>query len=215
MKTIMALAAAAALAGTAAASVATDGIGSWRDFPGVSNSSFVEPGGDRALQLSIDVPATPEEVFAAFTTSEGFRSWAAPVAKVDLRVGGMIESSYDAKARIGDPNNIRNQILAYVPGRLLVIRNVQAPSGFADPEYFGKTVTIIELTPLAPRRTRVTLTNAGYGAGERFATLYRHFEWGDAYSLAELRKRFEKGPTDWSRAAGEAAGASERMTTKR
>src|ERR1700712_2990917 len=104
MRTIMAVAAAAALAGTAAASVASDGIGSWRDFPGVANSSFVEPSGDRAIQLSIEVPATADEVFAAFTTSEGFRSWAAPVARVDLRVAGMIESSYDARARIGDPN---------------------------------------------------------------------------------------------------------------
>lgn len=48
---------------------------SWRDFPGVSNSSFVEPNGDRAIQLSIEVPAEPSAVFSAFTTSEGFRSW--------------------------------------------------------------------------------------------------------------------------------------------
>src|SRR4051794_29183654 len=104
MKRIMALAAAAVLATSGAAAAAPvpasgpapvaggDRIGSWRDFPGVSNSSFVEPNGDRALQLSIEVPASPDEVFAAFATSEGFRSWAAPVAKIELRVGGMIES---------------------------------------------------------------------------------------------------------------------------
>src|SRR3954471_25044875 len=114
MRTIIAVAAAAALAGTAAASVATDGIGSWRDFPGVANSSFVEPGGDRALQLSIDIPAPQQAVFDAFTTTDGFRSWAAPVAHVDLRVGGVIEASYDAHAKLGDRDNIRNQILAYV-----------------------------------------------------------------------------------------------------
>jgi hypothetical protein len=60
---------------------------SWRDFPEVSNSSFVEPSGDRSIQLSALIPAPAGAVFAAFTTSGGFRSWAAPIANVDLRIG--------------------------------------------------------------------------------------------------------------------------------
>lgn len=193
--TLIAACATLALAGTAAAEP------SWRDFKGVANTSYVEPSGDKALQLSIVVPATPHEVFAAFTTSEGFASWAAPVAKVDLRIGGTIESNYDPKARIGDPGNIKNQIVAYVPDRLLVIRNIQAPPEFADPDLFGRTVTMIELQPEGPKATKVVLTNAGYGPGPKFATIYGHFEWGDAYTLAELKKRFEAGPTDWKRSA--------------
>ena len=169
-----------------------------RDFKEVSNSSFVEPGGDRSIQLSVEVAAPPHVVFDAFTTSEGFSSWAVPVAHVELRIGGFIEASYDAHAKLGDPGNIRNEIVAYVPDRLLVIRNAQAPPGFADPELFRRTVTIIELVPVATGRTRVTLTNAGYGTGERFDTLYKHFEWGDAYTLAELKRRFEQGPVDWA-----------------
>ena len=171
---------------------------SWRDFKDVANTSFVEPSGDRAIQLAIDVAAPATAVFAAFATSEGFSSWAVPVAYVELKVGGIMESSYDAHAKLGDPGNIRNEILGYVPDRLLVIRNVQAPPGFADPELFRRTVTIIELAPLAADHTRVTITNAGYGAGERFDTLYQHFEWGDAYTLAALKKRFEQGPVDWA-----------------
>ena len=194
------MAAALALAGTAAGAAP-----SWRDFPGVSNTSFVESNGDRALQLSIDVPAPQQAVFATFTTSEGFRSWAAPVARVDLRVGGMIEDSYDARAKLGDPDNIRNEILAYVPNRLLVIRNVQAPRAFADPELFRKTVTVIEFAPIDAGRTRVTVTNSGYGAGPAFDRIYGHFEWGNAYTLAELRRRFETGPTDWSKSAAQRA----------
>ena len=171
---------------------------SWRDFKDVSNSSFVEPGGDRSIQLSVDVAASPKDVFDAFTTSEGFASWAVPLAKVELRVGGFIEASYDAHAKLGDPDNIRNEIVAYVPDRLLVIRNAQAPAGFADPELFRRTVTIIELVALDRSHTRVTLTNAGYGSGAGFDTLYKHFEWGDAYTLSELKRRFEQGPVDWA-----------------
>jgi uncharacterized protein YndB with AHSA1/START domain len=171
---------------------------SWRDFRDVTNTSFMEPSGQRSIQLSIDVPASPHQVFSAFTTSDGFSSWAVPIAKVDYRIGGYIEASYDPNAKIGDPGNIKNAIVAYVPDRVLVIHNIQAPADFADQALFQRTVTIIEFTALEPRRTRVTITNAGYGAGEGFDTLYRHFEWGNAYTLQALKKRFEEGPVDWS-----------------
>jgi uncharacterized protein YndB with AHSA1/START domain len=171
---------------------------SWRDFKDVSNSSFTEPSGDRAIQLSIDVPASSHDAFAAFTTSAGFASWAVPIAKVELRIGGYIEASYDPDSKLGDPGNIKNQIIAYVPDRLLVIHNVQAPAGFADPELFRRTATVIEFSALDSGHTRVTITNLGYGTGERFDTLYRHFEWGNAYTLQELKTRFEKGPVDWN-----------------
>src|ERR1700683_3164063 len=182
----------------------------WRECKDVSNTSFTEPGGDRSIQLSIDVPASAHAAFAAFTTTEGFASWAVPIAKVELRIGGYIEASYDPNAKIGDPNNIKNQIDAYVPDRLLVIHNVQAPAGFADPELFQRTVTVVEFNALDSQHTRVTLTNAGYGTGDRFDTLYRHFEWGDAYTLQELKTRFEKGPVDWS--ARDAKHKSEEAT---
>jgi uncharacterized protein YndB with AHSA1/START domain len=186
------------LAATPAAAAADENSHSWRDFPGVSNTSFTEPGGDRAIQLATDVPAAVHDVYAAFTTTEGFSSWAVPVTQVELRVGGIIESSYDAHAKIGDRDNIRNEIVAYVPDRLLVIRNVQAPSTLPHADLFQRTVTVIEFAALDRGHTRVTLTNSGYGGGEGFAQLYRNFEWGDAYSLAALRKRFERGPVDWA-----------------
>jgi uncharacterized protein YndB with AHSA1/START domain len=186
------------MAGGSAAAQAPASEPSWRDFKDVANTSFVEASGDRAIQLSIDVAAPAREVFAAFTTSEGFSSWATPVAHVDLRIGGIIEASYDPHAKLGDPGNIRNEIVAYVPDRLLVIRNRQAPPGFADPELFKRTVTIMEFTQSDAGHTHVTLTNAGYGTGKGWDTLYRHFEWGDAYTLAGLKGRFDKGPVDWA-----------------
>jgi uncharacterized protein YndB with AHSA1/START domain len=206
---------AATMTAAAMLNSARAGEHTWRDFPHVTNTAYVEANGDRAIQLSIDVPAAPHAVFAAFSTSEGFSSWAVPVTKVDFRIGGSMESSYDASAKIGDPNNIRNQILAYVPDRLLVIRNVQTPAGFPTPELFQRTVTIIEFTPVGDAQTRVRITNAGYGKDKGFDVLYRNFEWGDAYSLAELRSRFEKGPVDWqARAAKERAEAATKAVEK-
>lgn len=182
---------------------------SWRDFSAVSNTSTVEPNGERFQQLSIEVPAPPAQVWAALTTAEGWKSWATPYARVDFRVGGLIETSYDAAAKAPD---IANQIIAYAPGRVLVIRNVKAPRDFAEAEAFSTIATIVELEPVGANATRVRITGAGYRPGKAYDTLYERFEWGNAYSLDQLRLRFVRGPKDWTRPA-EAQGAASATKT--
>lgn len=199
MRRLLAAAAALSVLAAGAAQAA-----SWKDFEGVTNTSWVEPNGDKVLQLSMDVPASSKAVWDAWVTSDGFRSWAVPVTEVDFRVDGVMESSYSPTAKLGDRDNIKNRIVAYIPGRMFAIRNVQAPIPFKDAERFSETATIIELEPRGPSLTKVTLTAVGYRPGEPFDTLYKHFEWGDAYMLAELAKRFEKGPVDWAKAAQQA-----------
>lgn len=195
---IATLAGAAALSLSVAQAAEPAKFPDWRQYRDVTNSSFVEADGDRVLQLSIVVNATPAQVWDAFTTAEGYRAWVAPVAAVDLRIGGDIEASYDPAAKIGGPDNIRNRIVAYVPQRLLSFRNVQAPKALPHRELFGEIVITLEIEDLGAGRSRVSLTAVGYGPGEGFDVLYRHFEWGNAYSLNELKKRFETGPIDWA-----------------
>lgn len=195
---IATLAGAAALSLSVAQAAEPAKFPDWRQYRDVTNSSFVEADGDRVLQLSIVVTASPAQVWDAFTTAEGYRAWVAPVAAVDLRIGGDIEASYDPAAKIGGPDNIRNRIVAYVPQRLLSFRNVQAPKALKHRELFGEIVTTLEIEDLGAGRSRVSLTSVGYAAGEGFDFLFRHFEWGNAYSLNELKKRFETGPIDWA-----------------
>lgn len=169
--------------------------------PGVTESSYVLAGGERVLELSADVPAGVAEVWDAWATSEGFRSWAVPFAHVDFRAGGVIESSYDPGAKAGDRNNIRNEVLAAVPQRVFVIRNVQAPEKTPfDAATFQKTLTAVTLTPLGEKQTRVTVTNSGYQEGAPWDGVYQFFRAGNAWSLQQLRQRFEKGPVDWAKA---------------
>lgn len=194
MKTLLAGLSAALLLTTAAVAATPK----WSDFKGVENTSFVEANGQRVLQLSILVPAGPDKVWEALSTEAGWKTWASPTAYVDLKVGGTIETNYTAGKAKGDPSNIVNRIEAYVPGRMLAIRNIQAPKGFFSTDAFGQTATILELDPVAEGQTRVTLTNVGYGQGADFDSVYNHFEWGDAYTLAELAKRFETGPAKWA-----------------
>jgi uncharacterized protein YndB with AHSA1/START domain len=172
----------------------------------VTNTSYVAPDGSRVLRQSIEVPASILEVWQALTTTEGVRSWAVPVAAVDFRPGGIWESSYRLDGRIGDPGNIKNRILSYLPLRMLSIQAIQAPPNFPHPELLPEIFTVFESEELGPASTRVTVSMVEYREGEGYDVLYRHFERGNAWSLQQLRKRFVEGPVDWAKVLGSQAG---------
>lgn len=152
-------------------------------FADVIDTSFTQPNGERVISLSTVIPVPTEAVWAALTTSEGWTGhMGVALATVDLRVGGDIETSYSADTPLGSGRTIINQIVAYIPGRMLAIRNTQAPSGFAHAEEFSRTVTVIELTP-QDGGTRVDLHGVGFVSGAAFDALYDMFLVGDAYTL--------------------------------
>ncbi len=178
-------------------------MASWLCAPALAeprNCSRTEPSGERTLchEAVIDAPAA--EVWRLFATSEGLGSWLAPVAAIDLRPGGMWESSYDRGARLGDPGNIRNRVIALEPERMLAIQVAGAPPGFPHADLVGELATVIEFELVDANRTRVRVSMLGYRAGDGFDALYRHFEWGNAYTLDALGARIANGPTDWSTA---------------
>lgn len=162
------------------------------DFPKVDDTSGREPNGDQVIRLAVNVPAATNEVWATLTTSEGWKSFAAAFAAVDFQVGGFIETSYKADAKQGDPANIKNQIVAYIPRRMLAIRCVQTPPGFKHKEEFLSTATVLEIAPADGGGSRVTITAMGYRRGEAYDELFKHFRWGDAYTLNKLLERFEQ-----------------------
>lgn len=164
--------------------------------------------GTRTLVQSIVVEAELPEVWRALTTGEGWRSWAAPNAWVDFRLDGIIETSYRRDARQGDPANIRNRVIAYLPMRMFAIRNLQAPPNAAfDVPTFQSLHTVVMVDATGPRSTRVTFAQPGYKAGEPFDSVFRHFAAGNGWTLEQLRKRFIDGPVDWDKRAAEAAAA--------
>jgi len=157
----------------------------------VTNSSFVEPSGDRVLQLSIDIAAPAAKVWKAFVDEETLRHWNAPVVHVDLRNGGDIEQSYDPKATLGGGNTIHHRILTYLPERLLVLQNISTPKGLPGQTAYPKIFQLIQLEPTATG-TRVTLSGAGYGKGADFDQLYAFFSEGNAGYLESLKTLCER-----------------------
>ena len=147
--------------------------------------------GSHSLVHDIVIAAPADDVWQAIATAEGWKSWAVPVAWAPAP--DIIETSYSPDAEPGDPSTIRQQVLARVPGRLMLFRTVKAPARFPDFDTYRNVVSLFELEPLGERLTRVRLTGSGYADTEAGRRLLGFFEGGNATSLQQLAARFGGG----------------------
>jgi len=185
------------------------------DAVAATDTSFRDADGHRVQQVSVIVGAPVKDVWAAFTTDAGFVRWAVPVAHVTLGNDGMMESSYRLSGTIGDPDNIRNRIVAYLPERLIVMQNEHVPKGAPfDPDLIRTIRTVIEFEDLGGGRTKVTESGVGYGEGAGYDSLYAFFRGGNAEELASLAQSFRTGPVDWKAEAAKMEAAARKPATQ-
>jgi len=156
-------------------------------------TSYVAADGSRVLRHEIDVNAAPAEVWRAFTTNEGLRAFVAPVVAIDLRLGGMWESSYDPNAHLGDPGNILNEVISFLPERMLSIRVARTPPDFQHADVAKQVWTVIEIVDLGQHRSRVATSMCGWKSGPDWDAVYSFFERGNTI-VAEHLRDYLNGP---------------------
>lgn len=154
------------------------------------------PDGSYALTHEITVAAPIEKVWAAIATAQGWRGWAAPVAR--MVEGGLMETSYDPAAPIGGPATIRQQVDAAVAPRVFAFRTVKAPAGFPHFDSYARVRSAFELEPLGPGTTRIRLTGSGYPDNDAGRQLLGFFRDGNRVSLERLKRSLEQAAIDWS-----------------
>jgi len=149
--------------------------------------------GDRTLVQEITIEAPVADVWRAFTFEEEVVTWMCELAEIDLSVGGLFRTNYNPDGEIGDATTIINEIISFEPERMLSMRNVGVPEGFAWEEKFQQTWSVVYFEPLTPTRTHVRIVGLGYGEGGDWDTLYQYFEQGNSYLLGLLKKKLEAG----------------------
>jgi uncharacterized protein YndB with AHSA1/START domain/predicted RNA-binding protein with TRAM domain len=167
----------------------------YRNHKNFSEADLVEvlsPSGDRVLRHEVEVNASSSAVWRAFTTSEGLRGFVAPVAAIDLRLGGIWEATYDPAGHLGDPANILNEVISYVPGRMLSIRVARTPPGFEHGDVARAVWTVIEITDLGQGRSRVSTSMCGWKTGGDWEAVYAFFEQGNTIVAERLRDYLSK-----------------------
>ena len=136
------------------------------------------------------INAPVPEVWKAFTTTDGLKSWMAPLAEIDLRVGGKMRVNYDASGKLGDEKTIENTILSLEPERMLSIQATRPPAGFPFPTAIKDMWTVLRFEPAGADRTRLIITGMGFGESEESVKMREFFDKGNAHTLELLRKKF-------------------------
>lgn len=157
--------------------------------------------GNRWIEWELVVPATMEEMWAAWTDPEAIATWAGPAAAVDLRIGGEWHVYFDPDAAPGERGSDANTVLGLVPGRELRIE-AGAPREFPTVRA-EKTEFIVRLDPVGFGHVRVHVVQAGWKRGDEWDRAFRTMAHANAEWLSWLHRRFTQGPIDWSRKMGD------------
>lgn len=140
------------------------------------------------------IEASNEAVWNAWATDAGLRSWLAPHAAIDLRVGGLLRTSYAVNGSLGDSTTIVNTILSLDPQRMLSIQVSKAPAGFPFPSAIRHMWTVMYFEPLTPSRTKVRVVGLGFGSDAESQEMRSFFHSANATTLQHLQRRFAPKP---------------------
>ena len=151
---------------------------------------------ERAIDKSVEIAATLDQAWDAWTTRAGITSFFAPDAVIDARVGGAFSIHIDPGAPAGSRGADDMRFMALQPKRMISF-DWNAPPHLPEARA-QRTFVVVRFEPLGERSTRVSLHHTGWGDGGEWDKAYAYFDraWGGV--LANLKKRFDQGPQDWT-----------------
>ncbi|MFP2996339.1 SRPBCC domain-containing protein [Spongiivirga sp. MCCC 1A20706] len=150
--------------------------------------------GNIVLIQKFYIKAPLEDVWNVFTTKKGWESVFVPLAEVDFKIGGSIRSSYDKNATIGDSSTIVNNIINFVPKKVITLQAELSPH---FPEFMKKDAqdfyNIIYFDEINASNTEVTSYGIGYKNTRKYKELLHFFIKGNEAGYLNLIKYLETG----------------------
>lgn len=157
----------------------------------VTNSSYVTQYGEKVLQLSIVVPININETWKLFTTDEGLKKWIAPVAKIDMKIGGSIKTNYDPDKTVDDTTSIKLDIVNYIEYEMLTLKvnlnNNFPPEAKREDKNLQE---ILQFVKVDDNKTKIISSMVGWGQGSHWDKTYSFFEKGNDWTYKEILKLF-------------------------
>jgi uncharacterized protein YndB with AHSA1/START domain len=168
---------------------------------------------ERAIDKSVLVDATVDQVWDSWTTREGIVAFFAPDAKIEPRVGGAFAIYFDPLAEPGKKGADDMRFMALQP-RKMISFDWNAPPHLPEARA-QRTFVVVRFEPVGERQTRVSLHHAGWGDGGEWDKTYAYFDraWGSV--LANLQKRWKEGPVDWTEWLGQLRKMHEQAAQKK
>jgi uncharacterized protein YndB with AHSA1/START domain len=150
---------------------------------------------DRAINEKVTVKANVDDVWKAWTTTEGVKTFFAPDAKVELRVDGPFEIYINPLAEPGQKGADDMRILAFQDKKMVTF-TWNAPPSLPEARK-QRTVVIVRFISRGDALTDVTLQHVGWGEGNEWDKAFDYFTKAWPSVLKNLKKRFDDGPVDW------------------
>jgi len=152
----------------------------------------------RAIEREVVVAAPLAEVWKAWTTVEGVKTFFAPDARIELRPGGAYEMYFGPTQPAGLRGSEGCKILAVRPMEFFSF-NWNAPPSIPGARNSGQhTRVVLQFHEIAPGRTRVQMKHDDWPQNEDWDLAFAYFEKAWNSVLYQLQKRFTVGPRDWS-----------------
>ena len=143
-----------------------------------------------AVVAEATVDASVDKVWEAFTTKDGIESWMVASGDIDLRIGGLMRTTYQKGSDLDGETAIHQAILSIDPGRMLSFRTIKSPKDFPFADAIFKSWTVVYLDPVDAGRTRVIVKMFGYDGDPESQKMRAFFELGNKVTLDALVKRF-------------------------
>lgn len=152
-------------------------------------------GNIRTIHYEVEVNGTLEDVWNAWTSEEGIKSFFAPGCHLDFRIDGLYEVFFFPENAPGFRGAEGTRIMAIEPQQMLSFTWNQTPDLSIREQ---RTLITLKFRQLEDNKTQLIFIQTGWGDGPEWDKAYAYFTeaWGNVV-LYRLCHRFDHGPVDW------------------
>jgi uncharacterized protein YndB with AHSA1/START domain len=152
---------------------------------------------ERLITGEITINAGVSEVWDAWTTVEGIKSFFAPDCEIEMKVGGKYEILFLNNAEKGKRGSEGCIVLGVQENKMFTFTWSAPPELPVAREQ--RSFVIIRFNEVDEKHTKINLTHIGWGEGGEWDEAYDYFKkaWLKVV-LPRLKYRFDVGPVDWS-----------------
>jgi uncharacterized protein YndB with AHSA1/START domain len=140
------------------------------------------------IERDVVVHGSRADVWKAWTTNAGAKTFFAPDANIELRPGGAYEIFFNPDAPAGARGGEGNHVVTFEPERFIVF-TWNAPTKFG-PLRNERTYVMVRFDDAPNGSTRVRLTHFGWRPGHDWDEVYGYFDKAWDHVLGSLAKRF-------------------------
>lgn len=153
---------------------------------------------ERIISMSIDINAPLDSVWSRWTTDSGRSKFFAPASVMELSTLGLLEIYFSPQSPKGQRGAENNRVMA-VQDKQMLSFTWDAPEQFKDIRN-QRTMVVIRFYPIEANKTKVTLSQMGWGNGPDWDKTYHYFvkAWS-GFVLPNLKYSLEVSPIDWNK----------------